>query len=106
MTDRDKHAEDLQDESQLPSLGIDKDIPIPALTKNSPERLALARLRVGESVLIKNLLHRKVGAMARRSLGKGNYTVRKVDGGSRVWRIHGIPKFSSMQSMQEIRDIK
>ena len=72
-------------------LKIEKGIPIPSDGQRGPSKGALANallaLKKGDSVLTSKS-YPNVMQHCMRYLGKGNYTIRAVDGGGiRVWRI-------------------
>lgn len=66
---------------------IEKGIPIPKTRGRSGGRAGLLRsLKAGESVVLP-MTAPIASTAASYALGKGNYTVRTVEGGARVWRV-------------------
>jgi hypothetical protein len=67
---------------------IETDVPIPTprVTGVAPVIRALAASKVGASVFFPDTARRALMGSVQRLLGKGNFTVRKVDGGFRVWK--------------------
>lgn len=71
-------------------LKIDKGIPIPPKSNHggkekSEESLLMISMKSGDSVLLKKNKGAAV-RLAQRNLGAGNYVLRQVEGGFRVWR--------------------
>ena len=69
---------------------IERDVPIPARKnggrKNKYKPLLL-KMRKGDSIFFGDLDTRDLWTAGQIALGAGNFTVRKVRGGARIWRI-------------------
>lgn len=69
-------------------LKIESGIPIPGDRRRSGIRSALRQMAVGDSFFIGGVnANTRAHNNASQILGKGNYAVRQVEGGYRVWRI-------------------
>lgn len=73
-------------------LKIETGIPVPPSNSGGPKgprnptTRAIAALKKGQSVLL-NVRSELAHPIARRYIGSGNYALRHVDGGVRVWRL-------------------
>jgi hypothetical protein len=76
----------------VPEFAIEKGLPIPAPTRGRPPRYPFSKLEIGDSFLVAgdgaNLLKdlSNCASYHRRNHG-GNFVVRTVEGGVRVWRV-------------------
>lgn len=68
-------------------LKIEKGIPLPPAPKGWGLAAVFRNMVVGDSVFIPNGGTNSTSAKARAALGKGVVTIRKEEGGVRVWRI-------------------
>lgn len=70
-------------------LKIEKGIPVPARRgrEKTAARIAIEKLKKGESVLVPDGNIQSLSATACKILGVGNYALRTQPDGVRVWRI-------------------
>ncbi|HDR9153808.1 DUF7303 family protein [Burkholderia vietnamiensis] len=71
---------------------IEKGLPIPAPTRGRPQRYPFSKLEIGDSFFVEGDPSARLKELSNcanyhRRFHGGNFVVRAVDGGVRVWRI-------------------